>query len=203
MNGIDAIIFDLGNVLLAFDESRAVKRLAARTGRTPQQIDEYARSTPYVTELALGKITKLRFFYTVARDLEFEGTYEEFALIWSEIFTPIEPMMALAASLKHRLPRLLLSNTNGIHMDYVFQHYPFLLEFDAHVLSHEVGLLKPDPAIFQYAVKTYGLTPDRTVFLDDIAANAEAARHAGFKAVHFQNSDQARAELTKLGVSPI
>jgi putative hydrolase of the HAD superfamily len=203
MNGIDAIVFDLGNTLLAFDESLAVKRVAARTGKTPQQINEYARSTPYVTELALGKITKLRFFYTVARDLEFEGTYEEFALIWSEIFTPIEPMIALAQSLKHRLPRLLLSNTNGIHMDYVFQHYPFLLEFDAHILSHEVGLLKPDPAIFQYAVKKYGLTPDRTVFLDDIAANAEAARRAGFKAIHFLNSDQARAELTKLGVSPI
>ena len=203
MNGIDAIIFDLGNTLLAFDESLAVKRVAARTGKTPQQINEYARSTPYVTELALGKITKLRFFYTIARDLEFEGTYEEFALIWSEIFTPIEPMMALAQSLKHRLPRLLLSNTNGIHMDYIFQHYPFFQEFDAHILSHEVGLLKPDPAIFQYAVKTYGLTPGRTVFLDDIAANAEAARHAGFQAIHFQNPGQARAELTKLGVSPI
>ena len=62
MNGIDAIIFDLGNVLLAFDETRAVKRLSARTGKTSQQIDEYARSTPHVTELALGKVTKLRFF---------------------------------------------------------------------------------------------------------------------------------------------
>ena len=203
MNGIDAIIFDLGNVLLAFDESRAVERLAARTGKTRQQIDEYARGTPHITELALGKITKLRFFYTVARDLEFEGTYEEFALIWSEIFTPIEPMLALAQSLKHRLPRLILSNTNGIHMDYVFQHYPFLQEFDAHILSHEVGLLKPDPAIYRYAISTSGLSASRTVFLDDIAANAEAARHVGMQAIHYQNPDQARAELTKLGVSPI
>jgi putative hydrolase of the HAD superfamily len=203
MNGIDAIIFDLGNVLLAFDESRAVERLAARTGKTRQQIDEYARGTPHITELALGKITKLRFFYTVARDLEFEGTYEEFALIWSEIFTPIEPMLALAQSLKHRLPRLILSNTNGIHMDYVFQHYPFLQEFDAHILSHEVGLLKPDPAIYRYAISTSGLAASRTVFLDDIAANAEAARHVGMQAIHYQNPDQARAELTKLGVSPI
>jgi len=203
MNGIDAIVFDLGNVLLAFDETRAVKRLAVRTGKTPQQIYEYARGTPYVTELALGKVTKLRFFYTVARDLEFEGTYEEFALIWSEIFTPIEPMVLLAQSLKHRLPRLLLSNTNGIHMDYVFQHYPFLQEFDAHILSHEVGLLKPDPAIYRHAISKYGLTASRSVFIDDIAANAEAARHTGMQAIHFQNSDQARAELTKLGVSPI
>jgi FMN phosphatase YigB (HAD superfamily) len=46
MNGIDAIIFDLGNTLLAFDESLAVKRLAVRTGKTPQQSYEYARSRP-------------------------------------------------------------------------------------------------------------------------------------------------------------
>jgi len=203
MNGIDAIVFDLGNVLLAFDEGRAADRMAARTGKTRKQIDDYARGTPHVTELALGKITKMRFFYTVAKDLEFEGTYDEFALIWSEIFTPIEPMVALARSLTHRLPRLLLSNTNGIHMDYVFANYPFLHDFDAHVLSHEVGLLKPDPAIFHHAVKKYGLTPDRTVFVDDIAANAEAARHVGFKAVHYRDYEQARAELTKLGVSPI
>jgi len=203
MNGIDAIIFDLGNVLLAFDEMCAVERLAARTGRTPQQINDYARSTPYVTELALGKVTKLRFFHTVAKDLAFDGTYEEFALLWSDIFTPIEPMVALAESLKNRLPRLILSNTNAIHMDYVFEHYPFLQDFDAHVLSHEVGLLKPDPAIFQHALRTSGLTAVRTVFLDDIAANAEAARHAGMQAIHYQNPDQARAELTKLGLSPI
>ena len=203
MNGIDAIIFDLGNVLLAFDESRAVERLAARTGRTRQQIDEYARGTPHVTELALGKVTKLRFFHTVAKDLAFDGTYQEFALLWSEIFTPIEPMIALAESLKNRLPRLILSNTNAIHMDYVFEHYPFLQDFDAHVFSHEVGLLKLDPAIFQRALRTSGLTAGRTIFLDDIAANAEAARQAGMQSIHYQNPDQARAELTKLGVSPI
>ena len=203
MNGIDAVIFDLGNVLLAFDESRAVERLAACTGKTRQQIDEYARGTPHITELALGKVTKLRFFHTVAKDLAFDGTYQEFALLWSDIFTPIDPMIALAESLKNRLPRLLLSNTNAIHMDYVFEHYPFLQDFDAHVLSHEVGLLKPDPAIYQRTLRTSGLTASHAVFIDDIAANAEAARQVGMQAIHFQNSDQARAELTKLGVSPI
>lgn len=203
MNGIDAIIFDLGNVLLAYDESRAAERLAARTGKTRQQIDEYARGTPYVTELALGKLSKMRFFHTVARDLAFDGTYEEFALLWSDIFTPIEPMIAMAESLKTRLPRLVLSNTNAIHTEFVLDRYPFLNDFDAHVFSHEVGLLKPDAAIFEHALHKYGLTAGRTVFVDDMAANAEAARCIGLQAVHYQNPEQARAELTKLGVSPI
>ena len=203
MNGIDAVIFDLGNVLLAFDSARASERLAARTGKSRQEIEMYGQSTPYVYELTLGRLSKKRFFHTVAKDLGFDGTYEEFALLWSDIFTPIEPMIALAESLKTRLPRLLLSNTNAIHTDFVLKRHPFLNDFDAHVFSYEVGLLKPDAAIYQHALRTYGLTAGRTVFLDDIAANAEAARRVGMIGIHYQNPDQARAELTKLGVSPI
>ena len=203
MNGIDAVVFDLGNVLIAVDEPRAAERMAARTGKTRQQIEEYIRGTPHGHELAMGKLSTKQFFHTVARDLGFDGAYDEFALIWSEVFTPIEPMIALAESLETRLPRLLLSNTNAIHMDYIFQHYTFLDYFDAIVLSHEVGLLKPDAAIYRYTLEKYGLAAERTVFLDDLATNVEGARRVGMQAIHFQNPDQARAELTKLGVSPI
>ncbi len=203
MNGIDAVVFDLGNVLIAVDERRAMERMAARTGKTRQQIGEYIRGTPHEHELALGKLSKKQFFHTVATDLGFDGPYDEFALIWSEVFTPIEPMIALAESLKTRVPRLLLSNTNAIHMDYIFEHYAFLHDFDAHVLSHEVGMLKPDAAIYRYTLEKYGLAGERTVFLDDLATNVEGARRVGMQAIHFQNPDQARAELTKLGVSPI
>ena len=203
MNGIDAVIFDLGNVLITVDELRAMERMAARTGKTLEQIREYIRGTPYEHELARGKLSKMQFFRTVAKDLGFDGSYDEFAEIWSDVFTPIEPMIALAESLKTRVPRLVLSNTNAIHMDYIFQHYTFLNDFDAHVFSHEVGLLKPDAAIYEYALKKYGLAGERTVFLDDLPANVEGARRVGMQAVHFQNPEQARAELTKLGVSPI
>jgi glucose-1-phosphatase len=203
MNGIDAIVFDLGNVLIAVDEPRAMERMAARTGKTPEQIREYIRGTPHEHELALGKLSKKQFFHTVAKDLGFDGTYDEFAQIWSDVFTPIEPMIALAESLKTRVPRLLLSNTNAIHMDYVFEHYAFLNDFDAHVLSHEVGMLKPDAAIYRFTLEKYGLAADRTVFLDDLATNVDGARRVGMQAIHYQGPDQARAELTKLGVSPI
>jgi FMN phosphatase YigB (HAD superfamily) len=139
----------------------------------------------------------------VAKDLGFDGTYDEFALIWSDIFTPIDSMIVLAESLKTRVPRLLLSNTNAIHMDYILERYTFLDDFDAHILSHEVGLLKPDAAIYRYTLDKYGLTAERTVFLDDLATNVEGARRVGMQAIHFLNPEQARAELTKLGVSPI
>jgi putative hydrolase of the HAD superfamily len=203
MNDIDAVIFDLGNVLVAVDEERAADRLAARTGKTRQQITEYARGMSHAMNLALGKLTRQQFFETVVHDLAFDGTYAEFAAIWSEIFTPIEPMIALAGSLKNRACRLVLSNTNAIHMDYILERFPFLRDFDALVLSHEVGLLKPDPAIYKYTVEKHGLTAARAVFIDDMAVNVEGARRVGLQAIQFYNAEQARAELTKLGLSPI
>jgi glucose-1-phosphatase len=88
-------------------------------------------------------------------------------------------MIALAESLKTRLPRLVLSNTNAIHMDYIFEHYRFLDDFDAHVFSHEVGLLKPDAAIYRLTLQKYGLTAERTVFVDDLTANVEGPAALG------------------------
>jgi len=62
MNGIDAVVFDLGNVLIAVDEPRAAERMAARTGKTRQQIEEYIRGTPHGHELAMGKLSTKQFF---------------------------------------------------------------------------------------------------------------------------------------------
>ena len=200
MDQIDAVIFDLGNVLVASDGGRAMDRLAARTGKTRQGVNDYLSGTPYARDHCLGKLSKERFFATVSKDLGFDGPCEEFALIWSDIFTPIEPMVALAESLKGRVRRLILSNTDPFHIDYELKRFPFLNDFDGHVFSFEVGLLKPDPAIYQHTLTKYGLTASRTVFLDDVAAYVEGARRVGIQTIHFQNPDQARIELAKLGV---
>jgi putative hydrolase of the HAD superfamily len=151
----------------------------------------------------VGRLSKRRFFDTVAKDLGFNGSYGEFASIWSDTATPIEPMIALAQSLRGQVLRLVLSNTNPIHIDYVLEHYPFLKDLDGHVFSFEVGLLKPDPAIYQLVLTKYGLMAPRTVFLDDKPAYVEGARRVGMQTIHFQNPDQARAELANLGVVPV
>jgi putative hydrolase of the HAD superfamily len=203
MSGLDAIVFDLGNVLLRVNEAFAAQRFAARTGQTRGEVETYFRTTPYATELALGRLSRQQFYRAVSRDLRFHGAYDEFARIWSEIFEPIEPMVALAEALRARLPRLILSNTNAIHIEYILEHYPFVHDFDAHIFSHEVGHLKPDAAIYEWTIKKYGLTAGRAVLIDDLAANVDGARRAGWQAILYQDAEQVRAELTKLGVVPI
>jgi len=203
VSGIDAVVFDLGNVLLRFDDSIARNRMAVRTGKTAEEIETYFRGTPHATHLALGKITGQRFYRTVSKDLGFDGDYEEFAAIWSEIFTPIEPMLELAVGLSTRLPRVILSNTNAIHMRYILERFPVLQDFDAQILSHEVGLLKPDRAIYELTLRQCGLEAGRTLFIDDLRANVEAALAVGMQAIQFVDAAQVQQELTKHGVMPI
>ena len=76
----------------------------------------------------------------------------------------------------------------------------FLKEVDGGILSFREGIIKPDRAIYQRLCDRYQIDPGEAVFLDDNAANVEAAREFGLHAVLFKNYQQAREELASLGV---
>jgi len=200
---VEAVIFDLGNVLLPFDWDIAVDKFCARTGRLRRELDNYMVTMPFPNQLSLGHMTKEEFFRIVAHDFGFDGDYEEFAQIWSDIFTSDEEMINLAALLKGRYRRFALSNTNPIHMDFIFARYPFIHTFDGLILSHEVGLMKPDHRIYELTLEQFGLKASDVVFIDDILVNVEAAEAVGLRGIHHRDARRTREELTKLGVLPI
>ena len=203
MSQPDAIIFDLGNVLLTLDWDRPARRLSACTGLTRQQLEEYYARTPWTNRLAVGALSKEEFFAIVAPELGFHGSYAEFAELWSDMFTPNAPMISLARSLKGRIPRLILSNTNAIHMEFVFSRYPFMDEFDGYVFSHEIGVAKPDARIYEWTLRRHRLAAARTVFIDDVSENVIGAQAVGLPAIHYQSAAQACRELTNLGLATI
>ncbi len=200
---MEAVVFDLGNVLLPFNWDIAAEKFAVRTGRSRREVDDYMVTMPFLNELSLGRMTKEEYFRVVAKDFAYDGSYEEFALIWSDIFTADEEMIALAAQLKGRLRSFILSNTSVIHMDFIFSRYPFMNTFDGYILSHEVGLLKPDRRIYEVTRDRFGLEPSQSVFIDDILANVEGARGIGIHGIHHRNASSTREELTKLGIAGI
>jgi len=89
--------------------------------------------------------------------------------------------------------RVLLSNTNAIHWDWIRSQYAHVLElFDRLVVSHECGLEKPDAAIFRLVEEGSGHPPAAHLFIDDIRENVEGALAVGWDAV--QHIDAARLE---------
>jgi putative hydrolase of the HAD superfamily len=203
MSRIEAVIFDLGNVLLPFNWEIAANKFCERTKRTRRELDDHLVTTPFLNELGVGRMDKVEYYRIMSREFGFDGSYDEFAVIWSDIFTTDDEMIMLAVKLKGQQRRFVLSNTNAIHMDFIFSRYPFMHTMDGWVLSHEAGLLKPDRKIYELTLTKFNLTATTSVFIDDVLANVEAARELGIHGIHHRDAKQTQEELTKLGVTGI
>ncbi len=113
-------------------------------------------------------------------------------LAWSE------PMLALLADARAAgRPTAIISNQFAGWSD-TFGAAVSGLGADEVVISADVGLRKPDPAIYRLACSRIGVEPADALFLDDALAMAEGARHAGLAAIHVTDHDDAAAEARRL-----
>ena len=78
--------------------------------------------------------------------------------------------------------------------------FPFLNKPRGVTVSGEIGIIKPDVAIYEKHARDFGLVPEATIFIDDSLANVEGARAAGWQAVQFLDADKLRKDLLAHGV---
>ncbi len=86
------------------------------------------------------------------------------------------------------------------YADHLEATHGFIGLFRAGVFSARVGMIKPEAAIFAHAAEAFGIDPVDTLFIDDVRHNADAARAAGWQALHFENAAQCEAELAQRGL---
>jgi 2-haloacid dehalogenase len=121
---------------------------------------------------------------------------------WEEMLGgAIEPTVEILSDLRRRGVRLLaLSNWSSDTFAVARPRYPFLEWFEGLLISGDVGLAKPDPAIFHELIDRFGLDPAATVYIDDAAANVAAAAALGMAAVRFEDAASLRAALERMGL---
>jgi putative hydrolase of the HAD superfamily len=175
-----AALFDIGNVLVHLDFESSLARLV------PPGVEDCKERIYSLLEkkdeLEAGAIAENDFIAWASGQLGFTGTTEAFLEAWNSIFEPIHAMWGIAAFLKsQRLKIILFSNTNSMHARWLLENYDVFEDFDGRVFSHEVGALKPDPAIYQHAVEEFGLTPADTLYLDDLPENIAKGEELGFR----------------------
>jgi HAD superfamily hydrolase (TIGR01509 family) len=198
---IRAFLFDIGNVLLKFDFSVAMRKTLALS-----EVHDPIEATTQIDRIKLGyedgQIDRAAFLRGVFDVLRYRGTEAEFVAAWEDIFTPNEPMVALVERLHGRFPLYLLSNTNDIHRDYFTRQYDFFRRFAAGTYSYEAKASKPGKEIYEIAQRQHGLEPATTFFIDDLLPNIETARALGFHAHHYHYDDHGAlmAALRKAGV---
>ena len=97
----------------------------------------------------------------------------------------------------HRL--FFLSNMPLPYAAHLETVHPLHEWFDDGLFSSRIGLIKPEPAVFQHAARHFGIEPRDSMFIDDFALNVKAARSLGWNAVHFLSAAQCEAELEGAG----
>ena len=173
-----ALLFDIGNVLVRFDFTAAAQRLAAQSRATAEEV--LALLSPFKDDLESGRISDDDFITQSTARIGFEGTREDFIHIWSDIFTENTPMIAAVAQLAVTHPLYLLSNTSGLHKDWLFEKFEVFRHFAGGIYSHAAGAMKPHDFIFEAAVKAFGLDPARTLYIDDLPDNIATGKRLGF-----------------------
>ena len=112
---------------------------------------------------------------------------------------PIASTVEILAELRDRGTLLYaLSNFSAETFPPALERFDFLRWFRGMVISGEVGVIKPDPRIYELMLARFAIDPHRAVYIDDVAANAEAARPFGIHGIHFTTPDALRAELRRL-----
>ena len=115
----------------------------------------------------------------------------------------IDGTVEVLAELKARwVPLYAITNWSAETYPPQRQRFAFLSWFDGVVVSGMEGVMKPDPRIFRILCERHGVVPHSAVFIDDVAANADAATALGIHGIHFRSPEQLRRELVAVGMLP-
>ncbi|MCE0499487.1 MAG: HAD family phosphatase [Methylacidiphilales bacterium] len=193
---ISAICFDLGKVLLNFDWSTMVARLAEKSPFPPDKISQLLREDSQPVAYELGAITSATFFAHLKKLLKYKGTTKELRAAFSEIFTPLPDHIALAALLARHYPLAILSNTNEAHIAHAEETYSFFSLFPVRIYSHRVKMMKPNRGIYDAARTALGnIDPLEILFIDDLETNVAAAAELGWQTIHLRPDVNLREAL--------
>jgi HAD superfamily hydrolase (TIGR01509 family) len=184
MKAPSAVIFDLGKVLLDFDYRISSKKIADQSTIPSAKVFALLCESQLPYRLESGLLTNEQFFAEVRAATGFRGSLDDFIDYFADIFSEIEPMTALQASIRARgVPTYIFSNTNEIAIRHVRQRYPFFANFDGYFLSYELGVMKPDARIYEIAENKTGHKGQSLLYLDDRAENVEAAAVRGWRVI--------------------
>ena len=179
----EALVFDVGGVIIPHDNEQLYRRLAGDC-LTPNAL-EWIRSECHDVRYGTGT-RQISFLHeklrrTVGYRLEWDG----FLTAWCSHLALDIGMLNLIQELALKNRILLFSNTNSEHWEHIQTLTNGLLNrFEAY-LSYEIGCVKPSLESFQLVARTAKINPARSLFVDDLVQNVRAAREAGFEAEIF------------------
>ena len=202
---INAVVFDVGNVLIEWDPRHLYRKIFVdESGRADE-----ARVAWFLANVCTqawnerqdaGRSLAEGTAELLARHPEHDAPIRAFYGRFQEMIPgEIPGSVDLLQALKRRgWPLYGLSNYTRDTFRQTRERFGFFDALDGIVVSGEEGVMKPDPEIFRRLLARYGLEPASTLFIDDVGANIEAAAALGFATHHFRHSEGLARRLTAL-----
>ena len=198
----DALLFDLGRVVIDIDFGKVLACWAGHAGCKPADLSTPFSHSETFRRHETGRASDAEFFEALRGTLGIGLSDEQLLEGWNTIFAGEMPgVNALLARAAKRLPLYALSNTNRPHVAHFTKPYADVLgHFREIFLSCAIGLRKPDAAAYDHVIKAIGVPAERIVFFDDLAENIDGARRRGLTAVHVTSSHDVANALSALGL---
>lgn len=208
VGSVDAVVFDVGMVLIEWDPRHVYRKIFTRDDGSPDEdrVDWFLGTVctmEWNIRQDLGRSIAEANAEACERHPDWKDEIAAYYGRFQEMIPgPIEGTVAAMRALKARGVKVPgLTNFGRETFAETAKRFDFLNEFDGVVVSGEEGVIKPDPAIFELLAERCGLVPGRTLFVDDSAKNIESAGRLGFYTHHFtRGPDALRADLVALGL---
>lgn len=196
---IQAVIWDLGGVLVRTNDWNPRFQWEERLGLERMALTDMVFFSQVAQDASIGKAEADDIWRWVGEQLalspqDLEDLRKDY---WSGDAVDYD-LIDRIRSLKGEYQTALLSNAWPNLRTAIEKEWEIDDAFDVMIISAEVGIVKPDPKIYLRALEALGVKPEASVFLDDFIENIEGAQAVGMRAIHFQNPDQALAELNQL-----
>ncbi len=184
------LLFDLGNVIVDLDIPATYTALTELTNLNREAFNTFLNETAWLEKYETGQMDTDAFIDGIIRYARPGSTSKDVINSWNAMLVDIPyPRLEWLASLRPQFQVGLLSNTNPLHLEWVYQ---FLLKrygitdfesryFDQVFYSHQIGHRKPDRSCFDFALEKIGLPAANILFIDDLAENTSAARLTGMR----------------------
>jgi putative hydrolase of the HAD superfamily len=193
-----AIFFDLGGVIVRTEYQAPRERLAERLNMTYEDISKIVFEAETSRKASLGEISVKEHWLAVTRKLRLPASEAE--SIRTEFFAGDvidRDLLDFIRSLRPQYKIGVISNAWGDLRDYVVKHQ-FDDAFDTLIISAEIGIMKPQPEVYQLALKQAQVEANEAAFIDDTPRNVEAANALGMHGIVFRDPAQVKENLKAL-----
>ena len=200
LDSADALLFDLGGVVIEIDFNRAFACWAAHAHRSLETIKAQFSFDCFYQRHERGEIGASEYFDSLRTSLGIDISPTQFVDGWNAIYVrEIPGIAALLQRAKKKLPLYAFTNSNPTHQHVWSKRFSDVLGlFQTVFVSSEIGKRKPEPGAFHAVAETIGVKLHRLVFFDDAMENVDGARAIGLRAVHVRSIADIEGSLQEI-----